>query len=225
MYFKNKSQGINIQSEDGDSADGQMGLRVKFNWFRNDIDRSRWKLGWKTTDSRSFCTLKVKYSVRNTNVQREPMLKIFSGLKGLSAFKYTAISGAATTLVVTYTCVAFFNFVFTSYTYGKYSSIHVSLNFIMILAKFRREVNPDMPEQLYINNLCDTNRNLSFYKEYIHERSEILCGLSVTCINLFNGIILLLACCLDCKESLFNDALGLRVSETTFTFLNSNPSQ
>ena len=31
MYFKNKSQGINIQSEDGDSADGQMGLRVKFN--------------------------------------------------------------------------------------------------------------------------------------------------------------------------------------------------
>ena len=68
-----------------------------------------------------------------------------------------------------------------------------------ILAKFRREVNPDMPEQLYINNLCDTNRNLSFYKEYVHERSEILCGLSVTCINLFNGIILLLACCLDCK--------------------------
>ena len=73
----------------------------------------------------------------------------------------------------------------------------------VILAKFRREVNPDMPEQLFINNLCDTNRNLSFYKEYIHERSEILCGLSVTCINLFNGIILLLACCLDCKESLF----------------------
>ena len=73
-----------------------------------------------------------------------------------------------------------------------------------VLAKFRREVNPDMPEQLYINNLCDTNRNLSFYKEYVHERSEILCGLSVTCINLFNGIILLLACCLDCKESFYN---------------------
>ena len=77
-----------------------------------------------------------------------------------------------------------------------------------VLAKFRREVNPDMPEQLYINNLCDTNRNLSFYKEYVHERSEILCGLSVTCINLFNGIILLLACCLDCKESFYNFGPG-----------------
>ena len=131
------------------------------------------------------------------------MFNTFSGLKGLSAFKYTAISGAATTLVVTYTCVAFFNFVFTSYTYGKMPSKHKQYPQTVILAKFRREVNPDMPEQLFINNLCDTNRNLSFYKEYIHERSEILCGLSVTCINLFNGIILLLACCLDCKELLF----------------------
>ena len=140
------------------------------------------------------------------------MLQKFSGLKGLSAFKYTAISGAATTLVVTYTCVAFFNFVFTSYTYGNYpwniiATVLICVadqNKIWFLAKFRREVNPDMPEQLYINNLCDTNRNLSFYKEYVHERSEILCGLSVTCINLFNGIILLLACCLDCKESFYN---------------------
>ena len=141
------------------------------------------------------------------------MLNNFLGLKGLSAFKYTAISGAATTLVVTYTCVAFFNFVFTSYTYGKCHQTVIFL--IMILAKFRREVNPDMPEQLFINNLCDTNRNLSFYKEYIHERSEILCGLSVTCINLFNGIILLLACCLDCKEpfSKFLNNLELIISQ------------
>ena len=72
-------------------------------------------------DSRFLLTLKLKGSVHNKIASREFMFKTFSGLKGLSAFKYTAISGAATTLVVTYTCVAFFNFVFTSYTYGKMS--------------------------------------------------------------------------------------------------------
>ena len=76
MYFKNKSQGINIESEDGDSADGQMRLRVKFNRFRNDIDWSRWKLGWETTDSRSFCTLNVEVS-EIQSLRENPCLKYF----------------------------------------------------------------------------------------------------------------------------------------------------